>query len=94
MKSVLCQVILSGGRIYRNSVLCYDDDSWDVIPFSIEVHSTTMFNGIAVILPAGYEHSLPSAIRSSDCGEFIKTVSRNLPRTVSPIKVHFIPFIQ
>ena len=51
--------VIMNSEVYRNVILTYSPDNPNRLPiisdFSTETHSTTSYNGIIIIAPAGYQ---------------------------------------
>lgn len=77
LRSVLCHAVISGRKIYRHSIVIYDDMRPDIAPlireFEGEVHSTEAFNGVAVILP--YDFEVPAVLSNIDVVGFSAQIS-------------------
>lgn len=88
---VLCQAVVESGRVTPCAVICQKGDDIVITPFSGETHSTSAFNGVAVIMPAGVTLELPEKIPSAGCGPLLHAIARQIP-PACPRKVHLIPF--
>ncbi len=89
--SVLCQAVVESDRVIPCAIVRQDGDEVEVIPFSGETHSTTAFNGIAVITAKEGTIDLPETISSRDCARLLHAIARQIPPATAR-KVHFIPF--
>lgn len=96
---ILCQKFLAPGREITNAIVTIASASdthlqpsphiyplLAVESFSIEVHSTTAFNGIAVSATPHYLHTLPTSIKSKETQSFLP------PQSESREYVAFIPY--
>ncbi len=78
-ESIFCHGVVINGSLHRDTVIRHDPVSGRVslTPFSRETHSTTIYDGAAIILPVDRRDiALPSSIPSAT---FTDTLSSLLP---------------
>lgn len=91
--SVICQAVVESGRVTYCAIVKKTDGYIETRPFSgMELHSTTSFNGVAVIVPEGSEISLPETIHAYECREILPALAERIPTSDGSREVIFIPF--
>ncbi len=89
--SVVCQAAVESGKVSYNPIVRQDGTEVSVSPFGRETHSTTAFNGVAVIVPCDFSGCLPRSFSSAGCRESLEELAGRIGRS-DRRKVIFIPF--
>ncbi len=84
--------VIMNSEVYRNVILTYSPDNPNRLPiisdFSTETHSTTSYNGIIIIAPAGYQLPPELSISGTINGpeqftELINSLAATVPSLIS-----------
>lgn len=76
------QAIICDGRIYRNSIIAFDEDSHTTIsisPFEIETAFTKTFNGIIVVAPKPFCLPALPALTVANFSEILEKLAEFVP---------------
>jgi len=98
MPSTRCHAAVVNGEIYRNVIVSYDSidccRQLSLHPFEGEVHSTDVFNGAILILPAGADFDISSVhITASGFSSILSGIASELPvlHTGEALRLLFLP---
>lgn len=77
---VLCQAAVESGKVTMNAIISVSPGGYSISPLSgMEVHSTTTFNGIAVLHPEDADIQLPATLASAGCAALLHTLAHDIP---------------
>lgn len=91
--AVLCQAVVESGKVSYNAIVRRSSDGTvSVSQFGRETHSTSAFNGVAIIAPRNYSMPLPASFQSARCREKLEELAKSIPESEAPA-VLLVPFV-